>query len=359
MTSRILCSILLLLCLACGTETVVQEEIVRPVRYEIVGQAQSATVRRFSGTAHAGTETRLSFRVSGIVKEVPLKSGQRVKKGDLIAVLDDADVRLQVEQAKSAEVNARSNMDTAKANLNRVKGLYENNNVALSEYEAAKNQFAAARSSYDSSRKSTRLQESQMKYFKLHAPMDGIIGSIQVERNENVSAGQQIAELNSEGDMEIRVGLPEAWISRAKTGDPATVTFTALPDKTFEGTVSEVSYAIDQGNQTYPVTITLAETSVDVRPGMVAEAALDLREEVGGDGLIVPAVAVAEDAGGQYVYLVTPAEAGMGTVARRPVEVGRLTNSGFEIISGLEAGDMVVTAGVNNIRDGLKVKLFQ
>ena len=343
----------------CGESPEAPTELIRPVRSQLVGHQSRATKRTFSGIARAGTETKLSFRVGGIVERVAVKVGQKIQRGDLIASLDEADAKLQLEQNLASEQNAKVQMQTAKANLDRVKGLYENNNVPLSEYENAKNQFAAAESTYESSRKATNLQRSQLAYNQLHAPMAGFVGTVSIEKNENVNPGTQVATLNSDGDIEISFGIPEAFISNVHVGDLAEVTFTALADQRFKGVLSEVSYSIDSDNSTYPVTVQLSGANGGIRPGMVAQVTLDIVPATADNRLVTPAQSVAEDQKGHFVFIVEPLEEGFGTVRRKPVTIGDLTGEGIVIIEGLKDGDRVVTAGINNISDGLKVKLIQ
>ena len=313
----------------------------------------------YSGVAQAGTETNLSFRVGGIVASVQVRVGQKVVKGASVASLSDDDARLQYEKAQAAEKNTRVQMDTAKANLDRVRGLYENNNVALSEYESAKNNYAAAASSYESSKRSADLERSQLTYTKLFAPMDGFITRVNVEKNENVQAGSTVAVLNSAGDFEIAVGLPENIISQVKTGDKTSISFSSIPDEVFAGVVTEVSYAISSETSTYPITVTLESGSERIRPGMAADVTFTFAAGQGEQHLAVPANAVAQDQKGNYVFIVEPAEDGFGFVRRREVTVGKLTGEGFAVKEGLSEGELVVTSGVNKISDGMKVRVLQ
>lgn len=342
----------------CSSEDKVQKEIIRPVRYQQVAYSVVEKTRSFSGVAAAETETKLSFRVGGKLETVKVKVGQKVNKNDLIASLDNSDVQLQHEQAKAAVLNAEIQLDTAKANLTRVRELYENNNVALSEYEKAKNQYSSARAAHESQLKTLDLQKSQLSYSKLYSPMAGIIADVLVEKNENVGAGQNIAVLNSGDEIEIKVGIPEAYITQVKTSDSVSVTFSSFRDEMFQGVVTEVSYTAS-GSSTYPVRVKLDKLTKAIRPGMSAVVSFTFSSDNQG-GLIVPHNAVAEDQRGKYVYVVIMgAEKGFATVARRNIEVGELTNNGFPITGGLTKGEFVVTSGVSKITDGMKVRFLQ
>ena len=354
--------LLFILCIlfssGCSRDVEQKEEIIRPVRYQQIKRSNIEKTRSFSGVSVAATETKLSFRISGTLQAVNVKVGQKVKKAALIASIDDTDIRIQYEEAKAAMLNAEVQKDNAKANLARVRELYENNNVPLSEYENAKNQYAAARAEHESQVKKLNLQKSQLSYSKLFSPMAGIVAEVPVERNENVNAGQVIAVLTSDKDIEVEVGIPEAYISRIKTGDTVSVAFSSFRDRSFTGTVTEVSY-LTSGASTYPVRVRLEKLTKDIRPGMPANVNFTFSLENEGS-LIASINAVAEDQQGSYVFVVVAGpEVGFATVNRRPVRVGKLTNDGFIVSDGLKEGELVVISGVSKITDGMKVRLLK
>ena len=138
-----LCGILLMLFFSCS-EPVEQKETIRPVRYQEVVRFNNEKQRTFSGVSESGSEAQLSFRVSGVLKSIKVTLGQKIKKNQHIASIDASDAVLDYEKAVAAQKNTQVQVETAESSLERVKGLYENNNVSLSEYEAAKNKFAAA-----------------------------------------------------------------------------------------------------------------------------------------------------------------------------------------------------------------------
>ena len=342
----------------CSGEIEQKEEIIRLVRYQQIKKNNTKETRSFSGVSIAAMETKLSFRISGTLEAVKVKVGQKVKKGVMIASIDDTDIQIQYEEAKVAMLNAEVQKDNAKANLVRVRELYENNNVPLSEYENAKNQYAAARAEHESRIKKLDLQKSQLSYSKLFSPMAGIVAQVPVEENENVNAGEVIALLISDKEMEVEVGIPEAYIAGIKAGDTVSVAFSSIREQSFPGTVTEVSY-VASGASTYPVRVRLEKMTKDVRPGMPANVNFTFSSENEGS-LIVPANALSEDQQGNYVFIVTEgSEKGFAIVNRRKVSVGKLTNKGFIVLGGLKQGELVVISGISKITDGMKVRFLK
>ena len=167
-----------------------------------------------------------------VITKLDIKLGQKVKKGKLLAKLDNKQARLSYENAKSSMNSAKSQMNTAKLNLDRVRSLYEKGSSALSNFESAKNSFATAQQNYQSAERNVKIQKEQINFGYLYAPEDGVIATVTSEIDENVSPGQTVAILNSGTNMQISLGLPESIINRVKQGMSVNVHFTSFKDKT-------------------------------------------------------------------------------------------------------------------------------
>lgn len=330
-------------------------EVLRPVRYIEVPQAGGGTAWTFSGVSKSGTVYRISFRVSGKLKHIHVKNSSLVKKNQLIAELDDSDARLKYEKSLASLNKAEVFKNTAQSNLKRIRDLYENDAVSLSDYEAAKDNFANAKASFLSEKRNVNLQEKELGYYKLYAPESGVISGKSMEMGENISAGQVVAQIIDTDTMDVTAGISENLISFIHEGAAVTVEFTALAGKIFQGEVTEVAFSVDKDSSTYPVTIRVINPSRDIRPGMPGRVSFNMTDVQNDSVVFVPVPAVAEDASGHFVYVVTAESDGVGTVSRRPVSIGKMTDRGFEIINGVNQGDKVVTAGISKLSDGLKV----
>lgn len=345
--------------MACGNENEAPKELIRPVKYKVVTTSDTDTTRAFSGISRAGTEARLSFRVTGTIVTLNVKEGDRVKTGAVIAVMDDSDAKIQYDKALVALENSRINKKTAASNLQRIKGLYENNNVSLSEYEAAKEKYANANAAYIADNRSAELSKKEIGYFTLKSPMDGMISGKSAEINENASAGQVIVIINAIDDIEVNTGVPESYISRVTSKQSVSVTFPSITGQVFDGIVNEVSYTVDTESSTYPVSVSLTHPTREIRPGMPAEVTFTFPKSKENKGLLLPIHAVGEDSTGNFVFVAVPEKEGFGIVHKRAVTVGKMRNNGFEHKSGLSDGEMVVTAGIGSLSDGLKVRLLK
>lgn len=345
---------------ACTEKEEKKKEVLRPVKFEMIGHSSAASIRTFSGVAKAGNEIELSFRTNGIITKINAKIGQKVKKDDLIAKLDNVQAKLAFEQAVSALKSAKSAMNTSKSSLDRVRSMYEKGSSSLSEYEAAKNSFQSLLGQYDSAKKSKEIQQSQINYGYINAPSDGVIALVNSDLNENISAGQVVAVLNAGDQTNIVVGMPENVINKVILGMSVDLKFSALDGQERKGSVIEVAPIVDANSATYPVKIVINGATEMIKPGMTASVTFDFSsgsEEPIDNSLMVPVKAVGEDGNGNFVFVVISSDGKTGHVKKQTVEIGALTSNGFIIKSGLSSGDKIATAGLQTLLDGQKVKL--
>ena len=351
------------LLVACETETPEPQQVLRPVRYQVVELISGERVRTFAGTAKSGEETRLSFKVKGTIRQLLVHVGDTVKRGQMIAEIDAKDYVLQQQEADASLARARAEARRAAANYSRTRALYENNNASREELDTARASHESAKAQVRSAAKQLELSRLQVSYTKLQAAAEGAIADVPVEVNENVNAGQLIALLNSGGQPEVDVAIPEVFIARIRQGAAVTVTFDALPGQVFSAWVTEVGIASTGTATTFPVTVQLDDDAAAIRSGMAANVSFTFRS---GDGsasgdepqrIVAPLHAVGEDRQGRFVFVVEPQGEGRGIVRRRPVSVGALDAEGLRILEGLQEGEWLVTAGVKRLEDGREVKV--
>ena len=360
-----------------GEEKVAEAQPIRPVRYGVIALSDGIERQSYTGLVTAGEEAELSFRVSGTLRDVKVKLGDRVRRGQLIASVDPQDFAVQSRQASAQAQGSAAQVQSAETQLiqarsayRRIEQLYENNSVSLSEFEQARGQFEAAQSSLAAAKaqaaasgQQVAAARNQVSYTRLTAPFDGIITQLMAADNEYFASGKVVAVLSSEGDPEVEVSVPEGLIGGVRVGDSVDINLPALPQQRLRGIVSEVAYAAGD-SPSYPVVIRLGNPPSTLRPGMAAAASFRVMES-GKAGrvarLIAPVEAVSEGPQGKFVFLLKPsADAGKGAYEanRQVITIGKLYDEGFEVLSGLEAGDYVATAGLSNLLDGMAVQLL-
>lgn len=382
-----LIAFLVFCCLSCEEKAVETSKKIRPIKYAKIEKSTGVETHTFSGVAKAQNETNLSFKVAGTLSSVKVKLGDRVKRGQLIATIDPADYNIQTNQAisqkdgsmanaESAEANAKAaeaQLVSAQATYERVAKLYENNSVALSEYQQAKAGLDAATAQYDAAKaqvtaattqvtaanEQVQAAGNQVSYTRLVAPMNGVITKVQVEANEVVNAGTMIATISSLGRPEVEVGVPEVFINKIQKGQNVNITLPSAPAQSFQGLVSQVAYA-SGSSPTYPVIVEVDKSVEQIRPGMAAnvEFLFPKASVTATSTMTIPVEAVGKDNQGNFVFVLTQKSEGVYTAEKKVITIGKLAPDGFELIDGLREGDLVATAGLKSLMNGVEVKLM-
>ena len=358
---------------ACGEEKKpVVVESIRPVKFGKVMMSGDALSETFSGSAQSSKESKVSFKVSGTLTHLNIKVGDMVRKGQLLAKIDQTDYSVQYQQSvannKTSETqiqSANSQLINSKATYQRIEKLYENNSVSISEFEQAKSALELAEASYNASiaqanasEKQVESAQNQVRYSNLIAPFSGVVTSVMVEENELVGSGTPIATISAMNNPEISVGIPEIFISKIKKNQRVDIVFSSMSNQTFSGKVYEVAFS-SLGGSTYPVTVRIDKPTENIRPGMVADVHFSFdngKAEV--QKMVAPTAAVGEDSNGHFVFGLTK-EGTNYLVKKKQIQIGELTRAGFEIKSGLANGELVATAGLNTLLDGMKVRLLE
>lgn len=344
---------LLALLAGCGEEAPAPELPLRTVRHVAVTPEPGLRVRSFSGVSRAAQQASLSFKVAGTISALDATTGGRVRKGQVIAELEPSGFRLQLQQAEAELLRAEAERRNAAANYERVKGLYENRSASRTELDAARAASESTNALVSAAARAVELARLNLSYTRLTVGQGCSVVDVVAGVGENVGGGQPVVEVNCGDYLEIAITVPETLIANFSWGLFGEVTFDSLPGRTFQGVVSEVGIAAT--GTAFPVTVRVEGTE-EVRSGLAAQ--VDFAFDRGESTTVLPAVSVAEDERGRFVYtLVDGDEAGVGVIRRKPVEVGELTSRGLEVISGVAPGDRVVTAGISVIRDGMKVKV--
>ena len=350
-----------LLCLsvaltACKEKTEIVE-VVRAIKTITVKEQETEKIFKFSGQVAAVDSSGLSFQVSGQVESVEVDIGDRVKKGQVLAVLDPEPYQLEVDATEAELVKARDNVTKTKSEYERQRRIFEQGAGAERYVEVTEYQYKAARSAVNFQIAKLDLAKRNLRKTKLPSPYDGVIAWRSVQPNEKVLAGQKILEINATGEMEVELAIPETTVGRIHIDDPATITFPTLPGESTKGRISYIGGAAVKANA-FPVKVALIDPNEKVKPGMTAEATLTIKNENRKPGYLVPMQAVLPspepDRGYAFVY-----DTQTSTVKKTPVRSGGTENKKVIVNEGLAAGDIIAVAGVSFLADGLEVKLLE
>ncbi|MEH6758073.1 MAG: efflux RND transporter periplasmic adaptor subunit [Parasphingorhabdus sp.] len=291
-----------------------------------------------AGTIRLRRETELGFTTSGKVASVRYEEGDRVKRGMLLAALDASSVSADLESAKAEH-------DRAEAEFERMQTLYTDGWVTKSRLEQSEAAMRAAKARVSSSGFASRTAQIQ-------APSNGIILSRNIDTGQIVTAGTTVMVLGeTDKGFVLKVPLTDADAARIRVGMRAKVTVSAISSEPFEAVVSEKDGRADELTGTFEVSFLLPAND-KLRSGQLGT--VDIEVARGNDGAIaVPATAIFGVRSGEGLVFVVDDKK---RVKQRNVVIGKLTDDSLEIAAGLEDGDIIVTRGVEKLRDGDRIK---
>ena len=347
-------------------------EPVCTVRTMTLTAAGSISKHHYFGTVQGSQRVNLSFRVPGPLVELPFDMGNRVKKGDLIGRIDPRDFKTRLNQAQSSLAQAQAKHAEAQSNFKRYEELYKKKVIAEAQYDRYKTALDVARSNLKSAEAQVAAARDALADTELRAPFDGVIVGRMVENFQDVQAKQPIASLQNLQNVEIVFSVPDKDIISATAGTSAqsiaegsipeavsflvTARFEAIPDRTFDVKFKEFGAQADPQTQTYPVTVTMNQPeNFRILPGMPVDITVDTVRPRTSDeqSFFVPASAVVGDPSGacwlwRYVD---------GRVHKTPVTLGSYRGDRIEVKGDLKPENIIITAGMNYLKEGQKVLL--
>ncbi|MFL9906374.1 efflux RND transporter periplasmic adaptor subunit [Paraburkholderia sp. RL17-337-BIB-A] len=347
----------------------------RPVVAVAVHADGSATAAAsLPGEVQARYSTPLSFRVSGKIIERRVRLGDVVKNGQILARLDPADAQKNAAGAQAQLEAAQHSFVYAKQQLDRDQAQARENLIAPAQLEQTTNAYASAAAQRDQAVQQAALSKDQLQYTTLIADHAGVITAEQADTGQNVSAGQAVYNLAWSGDIDVICDVPESALARLSVGQTAKITLAALPGRSFNARVRELSPAADPQSRTYRAKLTLDNPGPDVRLGMTADIALagpspsnSVANSAASQSsaFTVPATALFHDGTQPAVWVVRPTDnapgvgtPGVGTLELRRVTVTRYNERTIVIGQGLKDGERVVLQGVHTVTAGEKVHVI-
>ncbi len=348
--------------LGCGKEEK-PPEVVRSIKWTRVAETTTKQVRMISGTTKPVDQTALSFAVGGTVETAPARLGDRVKKGQVLAQLDQQPFIYAVREGEAALSQAQANVVERRANYVRILALYESNNASKAELDEARASFDSAKSQVKAARAQLGLARRDLRKTVLRAPFNGSIAMREIEPFVEVPAGRAIFALDGEeSGFEVSAAVPETVVIRLKVDDEADVVFPFLGNRRVPGVITEIG-SRSRTASTFPVTVQLSEQFPELRAGMSVEVAFEfIPEPETGEpieaGLAVPLAAIL--VGEEKTYFVFIYDEQSSTVKKTQVKTLALRENDVIVEPGsLKADDIIAIAGVQFLNDGQKVNLMK
>jgi RND family efflux transporter MFP subunit len=362
---------MVLLLSACQRAADEPEPEIRPVRAITVEPRSNAGIVSLTGTVQAQTEINESFRIDGRLIERTVDIGDTVRPGQLIARLDPENEESGLQAARAGMAAARARLGEAQTNFARMRDLIVDSAVSRAQYEQAEAALKTAEAGVLTAQEQINLSQNRLSYTRLVSNVSGVVTARGPEPGEVVSAGRMIIQVARDGAREAVFDVPaqiknsaplnpRIVVTTNKPGTPAAagsndikVALAMDPGVSAIGRVREVSPRADPVTGTFAVRVRL----IDPPPGMLLGSTVTGRVQLPGALAIqVPATALVRADGKTAVWVFDKAA---GTVSLRNVELGAADANNVQVAAGLKAGEVVVTAGVQALRPGQKVRLLE
>ncbi len=287
------------------------------------------------GTLRSNESVVVRPEISGRITEIGFAEGSPVARGQLLVALDASVNAAEVQQA-------RANLALAESNFKRTTDLEREKFVSTNAKDQSLNALRVAQAN-------VALTEARLAKTRIPAPFAGVIGIRQVSVGDYVKEGQDLATLEDISSLKVDFRLPEVMLTDLKRGQAVEVVSDAIPNRTFVATLDAIDPLVDQNGRAVVLRARLKNVESRLRPGMFVRTRLILAERA--NALTVPEEALMPSGAEQYVYRVVD-----GKATRVRVKTGLRRGSQVEVVAGLQAGDVVVTAGQIKLREGAAVR---
>ena len=324
---------LLASCSSSSSSKATEEQSADTVRLVEVAPAEMRALNlseEFTAQLEAKVVNNITSQAGGRLKQLLVKVGDRVGAGQAVA-------RMEATQASQAQIQ----LADAKTNFARMDELYKVGGVSKAQWEQAKSAVDQAKLAYGNAAENTVLR----------SPISGFVTAKNYDNGDMTSPQLPVVVIQQIAPVKAVIGVSEQYYSYLKKGAAATLSVDALGEETFSGIVTNIFPTLDPVTHTVSTEIEVANKDLKLRPGMYARVHLDFGTK---EALTVPDKAIVRQAGSgaRYVYVFSG-----GKAVYRAVELGQQQGDLYEVVSGLNAGDQVITSAPSNLKNGLSVKL--
>ena len=305
-----------------------------------------------NGIVEPERKVEVFSRLSAYVKQIVKEEGAYVKEGDILALLDDTEIKISYEQAKIELEQAKLSLEEAEKNYQRNQQLVKEELISEQEFQTQEAQYKQRQLDYQNRMESYKNLELQLNWTRIRALSEGYITERLIEVGDRVNPNEQVYTIEDFKPLLIRVFVPTSDVINLRVGMPAEVTTEVLKGTVFEGNLKLINPRIDVQTGTVKVTVEAHDDSLRLRPGMFVEVriAIGQKENV----LVIPRKAILYKQNKTYVFVVSQNQA-----FQREVQLGLTEEDEVEITDGLKDGEIIVVVGVEGLKDGQGIEVVK
>jgi len=340
-----------------------REEVVELTSAAMVSSAQANALLTASGYVVAQRKAAIASKATGRLVSLDFVEGDRVRKGQIIARIESADVEAALTQARANLEVVKAERNDANSSLERAKSLIAQKLISQADLDAAQWRYDRVAASIDAADAGMKAAEVQVENTLIRAPFDGTIleknadvGEVVAPFGAGASSKVAVVTIADMSSLEVEADVSESNIEKIVINQPCEIVLDAYPDRQYRGNVDKIVPTADRAKATVLTKIKFADRDARVLPEMSAKVhflSIDSKEQLQTKAkLIVDNAAIGTRDGKKVVFVFKDY-----TVSEVPVQTGETFGSRVEILSGISAGDKVVLKPSDNLRSGSKVKL--
>jgi RND family efflux transporter MFP subunit len=337
---------------ACGPANAPAPAEVRPVRVMTVETRPAGETISLTGTVQAQTEVNLAFRIDGQLIERLVNVGDQVGAGQLVARIDPVNERNALRAARASVAAAAGQLDEARSSYDRQRELLAGGWTTRARYEQALQVHQSAAAQLDAAEAALRIAEERLSFTEIFSDAPGKITARGAEPGEVVRAGQMIVQIARQDGRDAVFDVPSQVKDKAPVNPIIDVSLSMDPAVRATGRVREISPRADPVTGTFRVRVGLSDVPPQMRLGTAVTGRMRVDR---GAELIIPASALTAIDRKPAVWIVDTVDM---TVTLRAIEIAHFSQASISVAQGLAPGDIVVTAGVQALRPGQKVRLL-
>jgi membrane fusion protein, multidrug efflux system len=324
-------------------------QAIRPALVMKVGDYQAGNQGMvLVGEVKSRYASNIGFRIGGKITKRYVDVGAKVKKGQIIASIDANDANLSARAAAADVSAAEANLALAKAELERQRQLYEMKFISKSALEVREAEYKTSEAKVKQVKSQYSVSNNQSQYTHLLADSAGVVAQINAEPGQVVSAGQTIAQIIDYNNIEVLIAVPESRMRNINVGNKVTIKLWADHSKTYQGVIREISPAASPETRAFDVRVSVVQPDDEFKIGMTAGVNFGDKTP---EKVAIPNEALTEINGVKTVWVISKE----GIASPRAVTVGQFTESGVEVLSGLNVGEVIAVAGVHTLVAGQHV----
>lgn len=324
-----------------------------PVKVEVlkVASPDGITTINFNGKVTAANNANISTRMMGFVDKVIVKVGDNVKKGQLLMVINNADLQAKSAQVKAAIAAAEAGFENAEKDYKRYQSLMKSNSISQKEMDDMTTRYEMMKSQLEGAKQQQSEVNAQLQYVNLSAPFDGVITNRFIEVGDMANPGMPLLAIEQPGKMEVSAMVPENEIQWVKQGAEVVVSVNSIESEV-KGVITEVSSSSKNTGGQYAIKVVITDENKALRSGMFATVGVQVKNDSSDNSVLtIPQKSLITRGQLSGVYTVSQSN----TAILRSLKLGKMMDDKVEVLSGLSAGEQLILSAESKLYNGVPV----